>query len=166
MRAVTAEQASPAQAAGAKVRPDPHVYIHGALQVISLRYCQLNVPHSVVSGLNVKDLPYLKSRQQYPNFRSLAGLWLGTWARDLRVVWCGHVQSDDPLMVRMLRGEKVDRPPVWMMRQAGRYMKVYQDLCKKHTTFRERSENVDLAVRIFLKATHFRQRQSTVRASL
>jgi hypothetical protein len=24
---------------------------------------------------------------------------------------------------------------------------VYQDLCKKHTTFRERSENVDLAVR-------------------
>jgi hypothetical protein len=23
---------------------------------------------------------------------------------------------------------------------------VYQELCKKHTTFRERSENVDLAV--------------------
>lgn len=23
-----------------------------------------------------------------------------------------------------------------MMRQAGRYMKVYQDLCKKHTSFR------------------------------
>ena len=58
--------------------------------------------------------------------------------------WSAQV---DPLMVRMLRGEKVDRPPVWMMRQAGRYMKVYQDLCKKHKTFRERSENVDLAVR-------------------
>jgi hypothetical protein len=26
-------------------------------------------------------------------------------------------------------------------------LQVYQDLCKKHTTFRERSENVDLAVR-------------------
>jgi hypothetical protein len=25
-------------------------------------------------------------------------------------------------------------------------LQVYQDLCKKHTTFRERSENVDLAV--------------------
>lgn len=38
-----------------------------------------------------------------------------------------------------------------MMRQAGRYQKVYQDLCKKHTTFRERSENTDLAVEISLQ---------------
>lgn len=30
-------------------------------------------------------------------------------------------------------------------------MKVYQDLCKKHTTFRERSENVDVAVEVSLQ---------------
>ena len=30
-------------------------------------------------------------------------------------------------------------------------MKVYQDLCKKHATFRERSENADLAVEISLQ---------------
>ena len=59
--------------------------------------------------------------------------------------------TQDPLMLRAIRGEDVERPPIWMMRQAGRYMKIYQDLCKKHPTFRERSETVDLAVEISLQ---------------
>lgn len=54
-------------------------------------------------------------------------------------------------MLRALRGDAVERPPVWMMRQAGRYMKVYQELCKQHTTFRQRSENVDVAVEVSLQ---------------
>lgn len=29
---------------------------------------------------------------------------------------------------------------MWMMRQAGRHMKVYRDLVQKYPTFRERSE--------------------------
>ncbi|GMH44040.1 hypothetical protein BSKO_11974 [Bryopsis sp. KO-2023] len=62
--------------------------------------------------------------------------------------------SKEALMLRAIKGESVERPPVWMMRQAGRYMKVYQDLCKKHTTFRERSENVDLSVEITLQPWH------------
>jgi uroporphyrinogen decarboxylase len=50
-----------------------------------------------------------------------------------------------PLLLRAARGEQVERPPVWMMRQAGRYMKVYRDLRDRHPGFRERSENPDLS---------------------
>ncbi|XP_073104607.1 uroporphyrinogen decarboxylase isoform X2 [Elaeis guineensis] len=57
----------------------------------------------------------------------------------------------EPLLVRAVRGEKVERPPVWLMRQAGRYMKSYQKICEKYPSFRERSENVDLVVEISLQ---------------
>lgn len=67
---------------------------------------------------------------------------------------CTVVSTEAPLLVRAARGEKVDRPPIWMMRQAGRYMKVYQELAKKHPTFRERSENADLSIEISLQPWH------------
>ena len=57
----------------------------------------------------------------------------------------------DPLLIRAARGEKVERPPVWMMRQAGRHMQAYRDLCKKYPTFRQRSEITDVAVEISLQ---------------
>lgn len=58
---------------------------------------------------------------------------------------------DEPLLLRAVKGENVERPPVWLMRQAGRYMKSYQLLCEKHPSFRERSENIDLVVEISLQ---------------
>jgi len=55
------------------------------------------------------------------------------------------------LLIRAALGEEVERTPVWMMRQAGRHMKCYRDLCKKYPTFRQRSEITDVAVEISLQ---------------
>jgi uroporphyrinogen decarboxylase len=56
-----------------------------------------------------------------------------------------------PYLLRAARGEVLDRPPVWMMRQAGRYMKSYRELREKYPSFRERSENTEIAVEISLQ---------------
>jgi uroporphyrinogen decarboxylase len=56
-----------------------------------------------------------------------------------------------PCLLRAARGEAVDRPPVWMMRQAGRYMKEYRDLRDRYPSFRERSEKPEIAVEISLQ---------------
>lgn len=59
--------------------------------------------------------------------------------------------ASDPLLLRAARGERVERSPVWMMRQAGRHMKVYRDLIEKYPTFRDRSENAEAALEISLQ---------------
>ena len=38
----------------------------------------------------------------------------------------------DSLFLKALRAENEERPPVWLMRQAGRYMSSYQKIRKKH----------------------------------
>lgn len=59
--------------------------------------------------------------------------------------------ASDPLLLRAARGEPVERPPVWMMRQAGRHMKVYRDLVEKYPTFRQRSEIAEVSTQISLQ---------------
>jgi len=61
------------------------------------------------------------------------------------------VSTQVPHLLRAARGEALDRPPVWMMRQAGRYMKAYRDLREKYPSFRDRSEITDVAVEISLQ---------------
>jgi hypothetical protein len=63
----------------------------------------------------------------------------------------GASKTQDPLLIRAARGEKTDRTPVWMMRQAGRHIKEYRDLCKEYPTFRQRSEIPDVAVEVSLQ---------------
>jgi uroporphyrinogen decarboxylase len=56
-----------------------------------------------------------------------------------------------PYLLRAARGEALDRPPVWMMRQAGRYMKAYRDLRDKYPSFRDRSEIPEIAIEVSLQ---------------
>ncbi|MBW4602785.1 MAG: uroporphyrinogen decarboxylase [Calothrix sp. FI2-JRJ7] len=61
------------------------------------------------------------------------------------------ISANTPHLLRAARGEVVDRPPVWMMRQAGRYMKAYRDLREKYPSFRERSEIPEVAIEVSLQ---------------
>jgi uroporphyrinogen decarboxylase len=54
-------------------------------------------------------------------------------------------------LIRAARGEDVERTPVWMMRQAGRHIAEYRELCKKYPTFRQRSEIPEVAVEVSLQ---------------
>jgi len=67
-----------------------------------------------------------------------------------RVAW---VNRGDRLL-RAARNESVDRPPIWIMRQAGRYLKAYRELRQQYPSFRERSETPTLAVELSLQPFH------------
>lgn len=54
------------------------------------------------------------------------------------------------LLLRTLRGEKTERPPVWMMRQAGRYLPDYIKLKEKYSFF-ERCQIPELATEITIQ---------------
>lgn len=56
-------------------------------------------------------------------------------------------ETQNSLLLKALRGETVPRPPVWMMRQAGRYLPDYLELKAKYSFF-ERVENPELATEI------------------
>lgn len=62
-------------------------------------------------------------------------------------------EPKNKLFLRALRGEKVERPPVWMMRQAGRYLPDFMKLKEKYSFF-ERAENPELATEITVMPIH------------
>ncbi|MGN6478140.1 MAG: uroporphyrinogen decarboxylase family protein, partial [Flavipsychrobacter sp.] len=54
------------------------------------------------------------------------------------------------LLLRALKGETLDRPPVWMMRQAGRYLPDYMKLRAQYDFF-TRVQTPELACEITLQ---------------
>src|SRR3954464_9639715 len=54
------------------------------------------------------------------------------------------------LLLKALRGESTERTPVWMMRQAGRYLPDYMKLKEKYSFF-ERCQVPELATEITIQ---------------
>ena len=55
------------------------------------------------------------------------------------------------LILRTLRGEKTERTPVWMMRQAGRYLPEYRATRAQAGSFLDLCKNADLACEVTLQ---------------
>ncbi|PCI20611.1 MAG: uroporphyrinogen decarboxylase [Piscirickettsiaceae bacterium] len=55
------------------------------------------------------------------------------------------------LILRTLRGEQTERTPVWMMRQAGRYLPEYRATRAQAGSFLELCKNADLACEVTLQ---------------
>lgn len=59
------------------------------------------------------------------------------------------IQNDN--LLRALKGEKVDRTPIWIMRQAGRYLPEYREIRKKVPDFMDLCKNPKLAAEVTLQ---------------
>jgi uroporphyrinogen decarboxylase len=59
-------------------------------------------------------------------------------------------KNEDPLLLRAARGEMVERAPVWLMRQAGRYMADFREYSDR-VPFRVRSETPDIAFELSMQ---------------
>ena len=58
------------------------------------------------------------------------------------------MKTNEKLMIRALKGEKTERPPVWLMRQAGRYLPEYRATRKEANGFLDLCYNPELAAEV------------------
>jgi len=58
--------------------------------------------------------------------------------------------GEEDILLRAAKGEQVSRPPVWLMRQAGRYMRAFREF-SDNIEFRQRSETPDIAIELSLQ---------------
>jgi uroporphyrinogen decarboxylase len=57
----------------------------------------------------------------------------------------------DKLLIRALKGEKVQSPPIWLMRQAGRYLPEYREVRARAGSFLDLCYNPALATEVTLQ---------------
>lgn len=59
--------------------------------------------------------------------------------------------GNDRRLIRVLKGESLNPPPLWMMRQAGRYLPEYRQVRKKAGSFLDLCYDPDLAVEVTMQ---------------
>jgi uroporphyrinogen decarboxylase len=60
------------------------------------------------------------------------------------------MKHEKSLFIRSCKGEKTERPPIWLMRQAGRYLPEYMQIRHKHSML-EVIRNPELAVEVTMQ---------------
>ena len=71
-------------------------------------------------------------------------------AAELRAAPNPIATPEHDILLRAARGESVSRTPVWLMRQAGRYMSAFREYSTKYE-FRKRSETPEIATELSLQ---------------
>ena len=61
------------------------------------------------------------------------------------------MKTAEKLLVRALKGETLERPPIWLMRQAGRYLPEYRATRAKAGSFLDLCYNPELAVEVTMQ---------------
>ena len=91
------------------------------------------------------------SRRQQRSHRLHSSTTVTTAADETSSVFDDATNEDDrDILVRCARGEQTSRTPVWLMRQAGRYMSSFREYSDR-IPFRERSETPSIAVELSLQ---------------
>ena len=61
------------------------------------------------------------------------------------------MEYENDLILRAARGEKVERTPVWIMRQAGRILPEYRAIRQSLSGFKELVETPELAAEVTIQ---------------
>jgi len=94
-------------------------------------------------------VPPIRSTQRAPAAQLTATL-TDLSAEALRNAPNPPATKEHDILLRAARGETVERTPVWLMRQAGRYMSAFREYSTK-IEFRERSETPEIATELSLQ---------------
>ena len=105
---------------------------------------------SLISVLILTSTPW--SSAFSPRSIEKASLPLKSTTAEETVIEHNHCKEpgDRDILVRAARGEITERTPVWLMRQAGRYMAAFRAYSSKYG-FRQRSETPEYAIELSMQ---------------